>query len=89
VQKFGVKGALALARLFHVGFVALLAYFGFLAGLGVLFFGAVALIGAFLIYEHAMVRADDLRRVNAAFFTVNGIISAFFLVAVAIDVFWV
>ncbi len=88
VQKFGVRGALTIAKLFHVGFIALLAYFGFLAGLGVLFFLSVALIAAFLIYEHAIVRPDDLRRVNAAFFTVNGVISAFFLIAVAVDIFW-
>lgn len=88
VQKFGIKGALALSKVFHIGFIALLVYFGFLAELGVLFFGAVALIGAFLVYEHAIVRADDLCRVNAAFFTVNGMISAFFLMAIALEVFW-
>jgi len=88
VQKFGVRGALILAKLFHVGFIALLAYFGLLANMTVVFFGAIALIAAFLVYEHAIVRPDDLRRVNAAFFTVNGIISAFFLVAVAVDVLW-
>ena len=88
VQKFGIRGALMLAKLYHVGFIALLAYFGFLTGLGVLFFLSVALIAAFLVYEHALVRPDDLRRVNAAFFTVNGVISAFFLFAVVVDVFW-
>jgi 4-hydroxybenzoate polyprenyltransferase len=87
VQKFGIPRALWLARLFHVGFIALLGLFGVLANLGVFFFAAVALIAAFLIYEHAIVRPDDLRRVNAAFFTVIGVISAFFLIAVAVDVF--
>ena len=87
VQKFGINGALMLAKCFHVGFIALLVYFGVLVGFGKLYFGAIGLIGAFLIYEHAIVKADDLRRVNAAFFTVNGIISAFFLVIVALEVF--
>jgi 4-hydroxybenzoate polyprenyltransferase len=87
VQTFGIPRALWIARLLHLGFIALLCWFGVLAKLGVLFFGAVALIAAILIYEHAIVRPDDLRRVNAAFFTMNGIISAFFLIAVAAAVF--
>ena len=71
----GVGRALRLARLAHVGTVILLvllmplANLGWLYGLGV---GAVALL---LLVENALVRADDLSRVNVAFFTVNGIIS--------------
>jgi 4-hydroxybenzoate polyprenyltransferase len=87
VQKLGIRGALFIAKIFHAAFIALLFYFGALAGLGVLYSAAVVLIAVFLIYEHAIVRPDDLRRVNAAFFTVNGIISAFFLLAVAASVF--
>lgn len=88
VQRLGVPGALNLAKLFHVGFIALLAGFGFLAGLGTIFYGALLLIALFLIYEHAIVRPDDLGRVNAAFFTVNGVISVFFLLAIVADLFW-
>jgi 4-hydroxybenzoate polyprenyltransferase len=87
VQKFGINGALTIAKIFHSLFIVLLFAFGARAGLGVLYNGAVVLIAAFLIYEHAIVRPDDLRRVNAAFFTVNGVISAFFLAAVAASVF--
>jgi len=47
---------------------------------------AVLLIAAFLAYEHAIVNPHDLRRVNAAFFTVNGVISVVFLVVVALCV---
>jgi 4-hydroxybenzoate polyprenyltransferase len=88
VQKFGIRGALLIAKIFHSLFIVFLFEFGALARLGVLYNGAVILIAAFLIYEHAIVRPDDLRRVNVAFFTVNGIISAFFLLAVAVSVFW-
>jgi 4-hydroxybenzoate polyprenyltransferase len=88
VQKLGVPKALFFAKLLHAAFLALLFAFGLLANLGTLFSVAVALIGAFLIYEHALVRPDDLRRVNAAFFTVNGVISVFFLAVVAVSVFW-
>lgn len=89
VQKFGIPGALKLAKLLHLGFIVLLTYFGLLAGMGVLFYIALALIAGFLIYEHAIVSPDDLGRVNAAFFTVNGAISAFFLCVVVAEVFWV
>lgn len=87
VQKFGVTRALWIARLLHIGFIVLLGYFGVLAELGMLFNGAVTLIGMLLLYEHAIVRPDDLRRVNAAFFTVNGVISGFFAMAVAASIF--
>jgi 4-hydroxybenzoate polyprenyltransferase len=87
VRKLGVSRALNFAKLLHAGFLVLLFIFGFLAELGPLFAVAAALIGAFLVYEHALVRPDDLRRVNAAFFTVNGAISVFFLAVVAGIVF--
>lgn len=87
VQKLGIPRALWLARIFHLGFVALLCAFGVTVHLSAIFFGAVFLIAAFMVYEHAIVKPDDLRRVNAAFFTVNGIVSAFFLLAVVAEVF--
>ena len=88
VTKLGIKRALTLARALHVAFLALLVGFGWLAGLGAIYYGAVALIGAFIVYEHALVKPDDLRRVNAAFFTMNGAISVFFLVAIALSLFF-
>ena len=87
VTKLGVSRALNLARVLHLLFMGLLVAFGVLSGLGAFYYGAVALIGGFIIYEHALVKPDDLRRVNAAFFTMNGAISVFFLVAIAISVF--
>lgn len=88
VRRLGIARALGFARLLHAGFVANLALFGILSHLGALYFVAVALIAGFLVYEHALVKPDDLRRVNAAFFTVNGAIAVFFLVAVALSVFF-
>jgi 4-hydroxybenzoate polyprenyltransferase len=81
----GIRTALWIARAFHlvmVGLlVALLIVFGMgkLAGLGVL---VVILL---LLYEHSLVRADDLSKLNAAFFTMNGVISVLFFVSVAAD----
>ena len=87
VQKLGIPMALNLSRLLHIAFVAFLFAFGHAAGLGALYNAAVIGIAAFLIYEHILVKPNDLRRVNAAFFTVNGIISVCFLVAVGVGVF--
>jgi len=87
VQKLGVAGALRFSRWLHAAFVALLAAFAVVSGLGTPLLVATGLIAGFLVYEHALVRPDDLRRVNAAFFSVNGAISSFFLVAVGLSVF--
>lgn len=88
VQKFGIKGALNVARLFHLLFVGLLFWFGGLAGLSVWFSYAVGFIALFLLFEHAIVNPNDLRRVNAAFFTVNGLISVLFLAVVVAEIFY-
>jgi 4-hydroxybenzoate polyprenyltransferase len=87
VQWLGTPAALMVARLFHLVFIVLLWQFGRLAELGTLFSAAVGLIALFLVYEHAIVNPGDLRRVNAAFFTINGVISVFFLAVVAACVF--
>ena len=86
VQTLGIGRALKAAKLLHVGFIALLGAFGFLTQLSWPFFVGVALIAAFLVYEHSLVDERDLRRVNAAFFTVNGVISVMFLAIVAASV---
>lgn len=87
VQKLGIQKALVAARAFHAVFIASLIAFGFAARMSTLYFVGAALIALFLIYEHTLVDASDLRRVNAAFFTVNGVISVFFLAIVALAVF--
>ena len=82
--RFGAARALGLARLFHVIAVALLAAVGALAALHPVYFAGVAAVAGLLVYEHSLVRADDLSRVDAAFFTVNGWISlGYFVVTLA------
>ena len=88
VTKLGIARALTLARVLHLAFLGLLIWFGALTNLGAIYYGAIALIGGFIVYEHALVRPDDLRRVNAAFFTMNGAISVFFLLAIALSVWF-
>jgi 4-hydroxybenzoate polyprenyltransferase len=72
--RFGVARALRASTAVHVGTVAAFAWFGAAAGLGLLWELGVALTALVLIYEHAIVRAHDLSRVNRAFFTANGVI---------------
>lgn len=76
---FGEAGALAVARSLHVVTVVSLAAVGLAAGAGWLYAIGVAVTAALLSYEHSLVRVGDLSRLDAAFFTMNGIISiAFF-----------
>ena len=84
-QSVGIAGAFAAARLMHLAMLALLIWFGVLFHfriIGWLGIGAVALL---LAYEHSLVSPRDLRRLNAAFFTMNGVIATVFLVFVAAD----
>ena len=84
--RFGERGVFVGARLFHLGTVALLAGAGLGLDVGVGYWLGVAAVAALLGYEHALVRPGDLRRLDAAFFTVNGVISIVFLCFVFADV---
>jgi 4-hydroxybenzoate polyprenyltransferase len=84
--RFGERGVFTGARLLHLGTVALLAGAGAGAGAGAWYAFGVAAVAVLLLYEHALVRPGDLRRLDAAFFTVNGVISMVFLAFVALDV---
>jgi len=87
-RRLGIAGALRVARLFHVLMVACLLALVFSLRLGVLSLAGVAAVTALLIYEHSLVKADDLSRVDAAFFTMNGYVSMLFFVFWAADVLW-
>jgi 4-hydroxybenzoate polyprenyltransferase len=82
---FGIKHALIIARLFHLVMLFLLVALVIVFGLGKLAFVGVAVVAALLLYEHALVRHDDLSKLNAAFFTMNGVISVVFFLFVAVD----
>lgn len=85
-QRFGIKGALWIARAIHaLMFAALVAVF-FAAALGWLGFIGVAATGALLIYQHSIVKPDDLSRLNAAFFNTNAFVSIILFVTMAGDV---
>jgi 4-hydroxybenzoate polyprenyltransferase len=76
--------AIAVSRALHLTTVASLAVVGWAANGGLLYVVGVVVVAALLLYEHSLVKADDLSRLDAAFFTMNGVISiAFFLVVLA------
>jgi len=70
--RFGIARALALSALLHAGTLAALVLVGWSAGLSFAWWAALALAGLLLLWEHRIVRPDDLSRVNTAFFTLNG-----------------
>ncbi|WP_188760366.1 UbiA-like polyprenyltransferase [Edaphobacter acidisoli] len=85
-QAFGVRGAFWIARGMHLGMLALLCWLVVLFGLGKVSVLGVVVVALLLLYEHSIVSPGDLRRMNAAFFTLNGIISVLFFGFVAADV---
>ena len=85
VTRFGVRGAFAAARVAHAATVALLVAAGLGLSVGALYWIGVAAVAALLAYEHTLVRPGDLRRLDAAFFTMNGVISVTFFLFVLGD----
>jgi 4-hydroxybenzoate polyprenyltransferase len=85
-QAFGVGGAFLIARAMHVGMLMLLLCLVRLFGLGSIAYAGIAVVAALLLYEHSIVSPRDLRRMNAAFFTLNGVISIAFFCFFAADV---
>jgi 4-hydroxybenzoate polyprenyltransferase len=77
-RRLGVKNALLVARALHVGMIACLVSLVYAFGLGALSLTGVAAVVGLLAYEHGLVKPNDLSRVNAAFFTVNGYVSLLF-----------
>ena len=78
-KKFGIAKALNIARVMHVGVVALLAWLAFSFGLPWPAWAGIAVVASLLGYEHSLVKADDLSKLDTAFFAVNGYISLLFL----------
>jgi 4-hydroxybenzoate polyprenyltransferase len=81
----GVKTAFWIARLMHVAMIALLVWLAQVFALGSFALVGIAAVAALLLYEHLIVSPGDLRRLNAAFFTMNGVISVVYFAFVAAD----
>jgi 4-hydroxybenzoate polyprenyltransferase len=78
-KRFGIANALWIARALHVGVVLLLGWLAAGFGLPWPAWAGIVVVAALLAYEHSLVKANDLSKLNAAFFTVNGYISMLFL----------
>jgi len=82
---FGIANGLMIARGFHAIAFALFVWMVPAFGLGKLALAGVIVVGALLVYEHSLVHANDLRRLNAAFFTTNGLISMLLFFTILAD----
>jgi 4-hydroxybenzoate polyprenyltransferase len=82
---FGIRPALWIARAFHLAMLLLLISMVPAFGLGKLAVAGIVVITLLLLYEHSLVKAEDLSRLNAAFFTMNGVISVVFLLFLSGD----
>lgn len=85
--RFGANGAFAVARTFHVLALACLGALAFVEPLHASYSVGLVLIAGLFLYEHSLIRPDDLSRMNAAFFVVNGWIGVLFLASVSAGVF--
>lgn len=85
-QAFGLEGAFWLARAMHVAMLLTLVWLSVLFHLGPVAWVGIGLVAVLLAYEHSLVSPTDLRQMNAAFFTLNGVISVIFFAFVAADV---
>jgi 4-hydroxybenzoate polyprenyltransferase len=84
----GIRKALWIARSFHAAMLALLAALIWAFALGPFAVLGVVLVLLLIAYEHSLVSADDLSRLNAAFFTMNGIISVIFFLFLGLDLLY-
>lgn len=85
--RVGIPRALWIARALHFAAFIALVWLYILTGLGPLAFAGVIATGALLVYQHRLVRSDDLGRLNAAFFTTNAFVSVILLVTFGSAVF--
>ena len=86
-KQFGIAGALWISRALHIGMLLCLMVLVHAFALGAVALAGVAAVAALLAWEHRLVRADDLSRIDAAFFTMNGYVSVIFFVFWAADIF--
>jgi 4-hydroxybenzoate polyprenyltransferase len=82
----GIPNALIMARVFHLLMIAMLSGFVWAFHLGAIGIAGLLVVAALIFYEHTLVKADDLSKLNAAFFTMNGVISILFFFFVAAKV---
>ncbi len=85
--KFGSDFAILVSRFFHAIMVGLIVAFGLISDLGSIYYIGTAITALFLIYEQSLVRANDISRINTAFFTMNGFVSIGLFFFVVLDLY--
>ncbi|WP_457639925.1 UbiA-like polyprenyltransferase [Persephonella sp.] len=86
--RFGVKKAIMFARIFHILTLIFLILTGVYAQLGYIYFAGLFVLAGFLLYEHSLIKENDLSKINVAFFTVNGYVSILYMVFVIADIYF-
>lgn len=87
-SQWGIRLALTIARLFHLVTVLALLVIYYVFELHTLYLCGTALVAGFLVYEHRLVKANDLSKIDIAFFNTNGLISVIYFVFTLGDVLW-
>ena len=85
--KYGIKKSIYIARFFHFLTFLFILITGFLAGMGLIYFIGVFVLTGFLVYEHTLIKENDLSQINKAFFTVNGFVSIIYMIFVILDTY--
>lgn len=85
-SRVGVANALVISRLLHLITIAALLYFGYVNAFGFFYFLGVGFATMLLLWQHSLVKANDLSRIDAAFFTANGMLSVIVFALGAVDI---
>ncbi|NDV20309.1 4-hydroxybenzoate octaprenyltransferase [Pseudodesulfovibrio sp. JC047] len=85
--RLGIPAALGISTLSHAIAAAFFLLAGWAAGLGTIYFITAVAIGVILMGEHLLVKPDDMRRVNVAFFTMNGVVAVALFIGTIVDIF--
>lgn len=88
-KRIGKTNALRVSRLMHGLMLVLLLAIGLLSGLHLFYYVGLAIVSGLILYEQSLVKPDDLRRVNLAFFTLNGWVSVSLFIFVLLDIFMI
>ncbi len=85
--KYGIKKSILVSRFFHIFTFIFLILTGITASMGKIYYIGIFILTVFLIYEHSLIKENDLSKINKAFFTVNGYVSIIFFVFVLADIY--
>jgi 4-hydroxybenzoate polyprenyltransferase len=87
-QRFGIRNALRISRAAHAATIVMLVWLSFMLPLGCLYLIGVFSAAALLIYEHSLVKENDLSKLNIAFFNMNGYLSVTVFAFTLLDALW-